>query len=283
MALFSKPEGIPIKRRPGGQHVRADPMMLIQRSDTVKHDALFRTLWMCAVLLLSSPLHADEKCGVEVKLLLSPGQTQNTVASFQLVRETTGQVYFFDTEALDLLSKGVIVQLRQGADSDLIIKVRPPASKKLVDPSSGREDFKCEMDLIGGQTNAAYSISNKYSGLQMPNAGPDIFSLLSDGQKKLLKEAGGSIDWTRVRRIASIKSTDWDTVSQPPFGRLTLELWEWTAGSILELSTSVGPNSGQPSYADLVRLVNAKELSISASQDAKTRMVLESFAGHVTH
>jgi hypothetical protein len=102
-------------------------------------------------------------------------------------------------------------------------------------------------------------------------------------QKKLLKEAGGSIDWTRVRRIASIKSTHWDTVSQPPFGRLTLELWEWTAGSILELSTSVGPNSGQPSYADLVRLVNAKELSISASQGAKTRMVLESFAGHVTH
>jgi hypothetical protein len=257
--------------------------MLIQRIDTVKHDALFRTLWMCAVLLLSPLLHADEKCGVEVKLLLSPGQTQNTVASFQLVRETTGQVYFFDTEALDLLSKGVIVQLRQGADSDLIIKVRPPASKKLVDPSSGREDFKCEMDLIGGQTNAAYSISNKYSGLQMPNAGPDIFSLLSDGQKKLLKEAGGSIDWTRVRRIASIKSTDWDTVTQPPFGKLTLQLWEWTAGSILELSTSVGPNSGQPSYADLVRLVNAKELSISASQDAKTRMVLESFAGHVTH
>ena len=134
-----------------------------------------------------------------------------------------------------------------------------------------------------GQTNPAYSISSNYSGLQVPNAGPDIFSLLSDGQKKLLKEAGGSIDWTRVRRIASIKSTDWDTVSQPPFGRLTLELWEWTAGSILELSTSVGPNSGQPSYADLVRLVNTKELSISTSQDAKTRMVLESFAVHVTH
>jgi hypothetical protein len=100
--------------------------------------------------------------------------------------------------------------------------------------------------------------------------------------KETIERAGGSIDWTRVRRIASIKSTDWDTVSQPPL-RLTLELWEWTAGSILELSTSVGPNSGQPSYADLVRLVNAKELSISASQDAKTRMVLESFAVHVTH
>jgi hypothetical protein len=77
----------------------------------------------------------------------------------------------------------VIVQLRQGADSDLTIKVRPPASKKLVDPSSGREDFKCEMDLIGGQTNPAYSISSKYSGSQVPNAGPDIFSLLSDGKR----------------------------------------------------------------------------------------------------
>jgi hypothetical protein len=174
------------------------------------------------------------------------------------------------------------VRLRQGADSDLTIRVRPPASKKLVDPSSGREDFKCEMDLIGGQTNPAYSIRSKYSGLRVPDAGPNIFSLLSDGQKKILKEAGVSIDWTRVRRIGSIKSTDWDTVSQPPFGKLTLELWEWNAGSILELSTSVGPNSGQPSYAELVRLVNAKELSISASQGAKARIVLESLGSHVT-
>jgi hypothetical protein len=257
-------------------------MMLIRGSDTVKHDALLRSFWTCAVLLLSSVLHADEKCGVEVKLLLSPGQTEATVASFQLVRETTGQVYLFDTEALDLRSKGVIVQLRQGADSDLIIKVRPPASKKLVDPSSGREEFKCEIDLIGGQTNPAYSIRTKYSGLRVPDAGPDIFGLLSEGQKKLLKEVGVSIDWTRVRRIASIKSTDWDTVSQPPFGKLTLELWEWTASSILELSTSVGANSGQLSYAELVRLVNAKELSIRGSQGAKTSIVLESLAGHVT-
>jgi hypothetical protein len=102
----------------------------------MKHDALFRTFWMCAVLL-SSVLHADVKCGVEIKLLLSPGQTEATVASFKLARETTGQVYLFDTEALDLLSKGVIVRLRQGADSDLTIKVRPPAGKKLVDGAFG--------------------------------------------------------------------------------------------------------------------------------------------------
>jgi hypothetical protein len=81
-------------------------MMLIQGSDTVKHDALFRTFWMCAVLLLSSVLHADDKCGVEVKLLLSPGQTEATVASFQLVRETIGQVYLFDTEALEFATCG---------------------------------------------------------------------------------------------------------------------------------------------------------------------------------
>jgi hypothetical protein len=63
----------------------------------------------------------------------------------------------------------------------------------VADASSGREDFKCEMDLIGGQTTPAHSISSKYSGLQVPNAGPDIFSLLSDGQKKLLKELGARL------------------------------------------------------------------------------------------
>jgi hypothetical protein len=246
----------------------------------MKHDAPSRILRVCAVLLLSSVVHASQTCPVEVKLVLSPEEGPDTIASFQLAREATGQVYFFDTDALDLLSRGVIVRLRHGRNNDLTVKVRPSTSKRFTDPSGGREDFKCEMDMIRGESNPAYSIRNKYSASRVPDEGTQILSLLSDGQKKLLKETGASIDWNRVKRIANIKSTEWNTVAQAPFGKLTLELWEWPSGSILELSTRVGPNHGQPSYAALVRLVNAKFLSINDNQRSKTQTVLEEITGH---
>jgi hypothetical protein len=230
------------------------------------------------VLLLSSALHTQERCAVEVKLLLLPAEAPATIASLKLKKETTGQVYFFDTDALDLLSKGVIVRVRQGADNDLTIKVRPPADKKFRDPSHGHEDFKCENDFTGGEVIPSYSIRKKYAALQVPNAGHDIFSLLSDGQKKLIRETQVSIDWSRVRRIASIKSTEWDTRAQLPFDKLTVEFWEWPAGAILELSTKVGPDKGPTTYAELRRLVNTKGLSLSASQSLKTSMVLKSLA-----
>jgi hypothetical protein len=110
--------------------------------------------------------------------------------------------------------------------------------------------------------------------------GSDISSLLSPPQKRLLQEARVSIDWARVVRIANIKLTKWETTGQSPFRKLTLELWEWPAGNILELSTKVGPDAGQSKYAELQRLVNMKSLSLSARQGTKTSMVLETLTHH---
>ncbi len=249
-------------------------------TSVLKHDATSRTVWICAALLLSCGLHAQERCAVEVKLLLLPGEAPATIASLKLKKETTGEVYFFDTEALDLLSKGVIVRIRQGGDNDLTVKVRPPEAKKFGDPTQGREDFKCENDLTGGEETPSYSIRKKYTAAQVPDTGHDISSLLSDGQKKLIRETHVSIDWSRVKRMASIRSTEWETRAHPPFDKLTLEFWEWPAGTVLELSTKVGPDKGPATYSDLRRLVNTKGLSVSTSQSSKTSTVLKSLAGH---
>lgn len=243
----------------------------------MNHNAQSRIVGLIVLLLLMPVVQAAENCGVEVKLLLSSGGTQDTIASFNLAGDIKGQIYFFDTDALDLLSKGVIVRLRQGSANDLTVKIRPSPDQKFT--TSSVENVKCEIDVIGGQSIRSYSVQSKYSALQVPDGGADLVSLFSDGQKKLLQQAGVSIEWGRVKRIASIQATDWSTSTQPPFGTLTLELWEWPKGSVLELSTKVGHNNGPPSYAALVRLVNEKFLPISANQSTKTRMVLESVAG----
>jgi hypothetical protein len=103
----------------------------------------------------------------------------------------------------------------------------------------------------------------------------DILNLLNAGQEKLLKEEQISIDWTRVKRIADIQATGWQSKAQPHFSKLTLELWEWPGGRILELSTKVGPDAGQSAYRELQQLMKGKGLSLNATQEAKTGIALE--------
>jgi hypothetical protein len=234
----------------------------------------------CALLFLSPALPAEETCPVEVKLLLAPPTIQTVIASLGFEKKTATQVYFFDTDALELLRQGVILRVRQGADNDLTVKVRVPQSGKQVDTTHLRELFPCEVDRTGAGEDTDYSVRRKYKVPQVPEMGSDIKSLLSRPQERLLREARASIDWARVMRIANINSTKWETAAQPPFGKLALELWEWPAGTILEVSTKAGPGAGPSTYAELQRLVNMKNLSLNADQGTKTRTVLETLTHH---
>jgi hypothetical protein len=236
----------------------------------------------CAVLLLSSALPAERRCPVEVKLLLSPTTIQTVIESLSFGKEITGRVYFYETDDLDLLKQGVIVRVRQGADNDLTVKVRVREGSQQVDTTQLRDHFPCEIDRTGAGDDTDYAVRRKYKALQAPETGSDIFSLLSPPQKRLLQEARVSIDWARVKRIVTIHATKWEALTQSPFRKLALELWESPAGNILELSAKTEPDSGQSNYAELQRLGNVKSLSLNASQGTKTSAVLESVTHHAS-
>jgi hypothetical protein len=228
-------------------------------------------------------LQAQQKCPVEAKLLLSPPTIQTVIAALGFEKETATRVYFFDTDALDLLKQGVIVRVRQGTDNDVTVKVRvSDDNDNKADTSRLREHFPCEIDRTGAGENTSYAVRRKYKTPQAPTMGKEIFSLLSPPQQKLLRNARVSIDWARVKRIADIESTKWETTTQPPFRKLALELWEWQAGNILEVSTKVGPDAAQSAYVELQRLVRMKSLLLSTSQGTKTRMVLETLTDHTS-
>jgi hypothetical protein len=237
-------------------------------------------LWV--LLCFGSALHSQDRCSVEVKLLLSPTQTQAAVTSLNFEKEAAGRVYFFDTNRLDLLSHGLILRLRQGANNDFTVKLRSTRDPKPVVPSDIDEGFECEIDLIGGAAGPSYTVRTKYTATHVPETGIEISNLLDAGQKKLLTEAQVSVEWTRVQRIANIQATSWQTKARPGFRKLTLELWEWPGGRILELATKVGPDAGPSTYAELQRLVKTKGLSLNPTQRAKTGMALETLA-HAAH
>jgi hypothetical protein len=234
-----------------------------------------------AILILAPALRAQGKCPVEVKLLLSPPTTQAVITSLGFANETTGRVYLFDTQALDLSMQGVIVRVRQGAKDDLTVKVRLPKRNLQGDNSRLGERFPCEIDRTRAGAYTSYAVGRQYAATRVPEFGNDIYSLLSASQLELLREAQVSIDWARVRRVASINSTAW-TTAQSPSGKLALELWEWPAGKILELSAKAGSEAEASKYAELERLVKMNNLSPSGSQDTKTSIVLETLVDHAS-
>ena len=244
-----------------------------------KKRAQFLCFFCSAVLLSCSGLHAQDNCNVEVKLLLLPAETQAAVAALGGMKETPRRIYFFDTDKLDLLSQGAIVRLRQGAKSDLTVKFRASTGKKLFAAREGGDDFKCEVDLTREGANSSYSITRQIASDELPQIGTDVSGLLSAAQIKLFEDAQVSVDWTRVKRIAEITSTDWQTRSRPHLGKLTLELWEWTGGKVLELSAKVSSDAGSSTYTELQRLVRTKQLAISLDQRVKNSIALEA----ITH
>lgn len=237
---------------------------------------MFRILLMgFVVLLFRCVAPAQPGCGIEVKVLLLPEQTKAAVASLHARKEAVGRVYFFDSSSLDLLSQGVILRLRQGSTGDLMVKVRPRADMEFSDPSGGRENFKCEVDVVGGEEQKSYSILSKFAGQRIPDKGAEIFGILSSGQKDLLKQAHVSTDWSLVKRIADIESKSWRVRAQPTLNPLALELWQWPAGQVLELSTKANAVTGSSVYSQLQRLATAKGLSLSRQQQFKTTLVLQ--------
>jgi len=254
-------------------------IMMVRVSHMLRQPRPSAVFVSCAVFLCCGGLQAQENCDVEVKLLLSPTETQAAVASLGATKETLGRVYFFDTNTLDLLSQGAIVRSRQGARSDLTVKLRPPNGKRFFAPSEKPGDFKCEIDLTGAGANPSYSITSRFAAEQLPQTGYDVSRLLSPEQVTLLNDAQVSVDWNRVKRIAEIKSTDWRTQSQPHLGKLTLEFWEWPGGEALELSTKVSSDRGSSIYTGLQQLIKKKQLAMSPDQRTKTSIALEA----ITH
>jgi hypothetical protein len=233
-----------------------------------------RYLSLLATLLIVTSLRAQKPCSAEVKLLLSPPQVQSAITALKARQETHGRVYFYDTPALDLLSKGVIIRFRDRAEVDLTVKLRPLPGDKFVNPSGVQDDYKCDVDFNDGVETESFSVMNKYLTAKAPVTGEAVFQELSQGQKRLLRDAKVQIDWKHVKRIAEIQSTSWTSRAKPPLGKLSVELWEWPGGSILEVSTRVAPDAPLATFVGLRDLANKKGLALDANQRSKTAIAL---------
>jgi len=110
----------------------------------------------------------------------------------------------------------------------------------------------------------------------LPRTWDELCELLSFAQKRLLEQAHVSVDWTQIKRIAEIRSTQWAIKGQSPFPKLAVKLWEWRTVTILELPTRVSGDAGPSAYAQLRKIAVNKGLFLNRTQKPKTQMALES-------
>jgi len=239
-----------------------------------------RAYFLGMMLLLCSAAPARERCAAEAKLLVSPSEVQKSVVALHAERESRGQVYLFDTEGLELYSQGAILRLRTGTKADLTVKLRSEEVTKRKARAQAGDIYKCEVDLVGSTALTSLSLSNSWKGQPIPQTGEAFHQVLSAGQLGLLAAARISVDWHLIKRIAQVQTTVWEVRTEGPVRKVTVELWEWPGGKILELSAKADPKRATSTMRQLRELAAASGLSADVGQQPKTSVVLHALTDY---
>ena len=226
------------------------------------------------MLLLCGVPATRAQCSAEAKLLVSANSARETVLALHAWAESRRQIYLFDSDGLELLLHGVILRLRTGARGDLTVKVRGKNNNPQQAPEDGN-GAKCEVDIVGSAALPSYSLVRRWADKSIPRDGETLYAALSAAQQQLLARAKISIDWHGVKRIARVRATQWQSRGNEALKDVSIELWEWPNGRLLELSAKTDtPESGHNTLDQLRRMALASGLIIDKDQEAKTSIVL---------
>jgi len=227
-----------------------------------------------AVILLCGPQTTLAQCRAEAKLLVSPSHVRTSVAALHATAKSQRQIYLYDTDGLELLLHGVILRLRTGARGDLTVKLRWDNNNPERAPEKGKST-KCEVDIVGSAALTSYSLVTGWKHESAPETGEALYAALNVAQQQLLTTTGVPIDWHRVKRIAEIRATEWHVRGNESLNEVSIELWEWPSGKVLELSAKANnPENGQSKLNLLLRMALASGLVIEKDQEPKATIIL---------
>jgi hypothetical protein len=231
-----------------------------------------------ALILLCGPQTTLAQCRAEAKLVVSPSHVRTSVAALHATAKSQRQIYLYDTDGLELLVHGVILRLRTGARGDMTVKLRWDNNDPDRPHESGRST-KCEVDIVGNAALTSHSLVTRWTHESAPRTGEALHAALSIAQQQLLATTGVAIDWHRVKRIAEIRATQWQVRGSVSLNEVSIELWEWPSGKVLELSAKAdNPENGQSKLGLLQRMALARGLVIEEDQKPKATIVLNAIS-----
>ncbi len=190
-------------------------------------------------------------------------------------------VWFYDSEELDLFAAGVILRARSvhGDDDDSTVKIRPLDADQ-VDPVWFQQDgFKCELDASPVSSASSCSFTTEQEEDQIEEAADgerDLDSLFSSEQEDFLAELGPLyLDWSELAPLGPIEALVWKIETYDLPATLTAEHWRLPDSEMLELSIKVDQADGDDAMDDLLGWLADRGVPLAAEQESKTRRALE--------
>jgi hypothetical protein len=229
--------------------------------------------------------------GVEIKVTLGAEMVERGRQAFRigLAQAERRSIWFVerpvrhgDPAALPLLSRGVIIRIRQreGEDDDATLKLRGPEG--CIDPDLWRRrtgSFGKRAKLEGKRHLLAASLDGKIAGGRIEEVVAEqpqqVKRLLSEAQQALAEE--WLLPLEEVQLLGPVRAAKWRP-GTGQLGDIAAELWE--VGDrlrFLELSVLAedDPLGHQQRLDELVR---SHSLEVDPEAETKTRTVLEHFA-----
>jgi hypothetical protein len=233
--------------------------------------------------------------GVEIKVTLGAAMVERGRQAFRigLAQAERRNIWFAerlvrqgDSADLPLLSRGVIIRIRQreGEDDDATLKLRGPEG--CIDPDLWRgrtksfgKRAKLEGDWAGKRHLLSASLDGKIEEGRIDEVVAEqpqqIKRLLSEAQQTLADELLLPLD--EVQLLGPVRAAKW-TPGMGELGDIAAELWE--AGDqlrFLELSV-LAKDDPLGHQQRLEETVGSHSLEVDPEAETKTRTVLEHFA-----
>jgi len=213
---------------------------------------------------------------VQINLCSEPKQIARAL-TLQPAAGGATQAWYFDSAALELANRGVVVRLRlRPDDTELTVKIadqdcaRPPAA------AIAKADGKCEYDLHGPALKGAVSLSRSLNAAQAQDllAGPrSLAAMLSPAQVAYLREVVRA--WPlpdALETLGPVQIQSYRTPGRP----FVVETWRLPSGrGFAELSQKTGFEDARTLHATLVDMLKRSSVRVCEDQGSQARIKLE--------
>jgi hypothetical protein len=232
---------------------------------------------------------ADSTAGtdaVELKVTVSEKNEEAAARAFKLNPKDGERrsIFFFDTEALALFKRGVVLRAREvkGSKDDSTVKIRPVDPKQITAKWSGLKGFKLEADGVGDRMIRSASLSVEQSGGEIEAVAGrlrPIKKLFSDEQEAFLEAMSPiPIDFESLTVLGPVDALRWKVKHEGLSHLITAEEWRLPDGrDLLEVSIKIPTVQAATASAAFDTFLKGLDLKPQGGQETKTRIALEFF------
>ena len=223
---------------------------------------------------------------IELKVTISEQREDAAADAFELDKDKgeRRRIFFFDTSALALFRKGVVLRAREvkGGKDDSTVKIRPVDPDDVDDKWGRLSGFKIEADGVGNRLirSASLSVEQKRDEIEeVEQKVRAIRKLFSDEQESFLARMSPvDVDFAALKVLGPVSARRWKVKHDGLPYEITAE--EWTLPNerdLLEVSIKVPAAQAAAASAAFDSFLRGLELKPQGGQETKTRVALEFF------